>query len=75
MIDGILQILQSIGDFFASIGGFIVDFFGDLVSFVQNLGSVSAQMTTLMGGLPAYFISGILALVVIMVLLRVLGRD
>lgn len=75
MIDGILQVLQTIGDFFASIGGFIVDFFGDLVSFVQNLGSVPAQLTTLMGGLPAYFISGILALVVIMVLLRVLGRD
>lgn len=75
MIDGILQILQSIGDFFASIGGFIVDFFGDLVSFVQNLGTISAQITTLMGGLPAYFITGILSLIVIMVLLRVLGRD
>lgn len=75
MIDGILQVLQTIGDFFASIGGFIVDFFGDLVSFVQNLGTISAQITTLMGGLPAYFIAGILSLIVIMVLLRVLGRD
>lgn len=75
MIDGILQVLQSIGDFFASVGGFIVDFFGDLVSFVQNLGTISVQMTTLMSGLPAYIITGILSLVVIMVLLRVLGRD
>lgn len=75
MISGIFDVLTSIGDFFVSIGTFIGDFLSDLVSFVTNLTSVGGQVTSLLTGLPAYLITGIASLIVIMVLLRVLGRD
>lgn len=75
MLDSIFEVLSTIGDFFASIGGFIVSFFSDLVSFVKNLGSIGSQVSDFMSGFPAYFVTGTLALIVIMVLLRLLGRD
>lgn len=75
MLNGIFQVLTSIGDFFSSIGEFLVSFISDLVGFVQQIGSIGSQVTSFMGGLPAYFVAGILSLIVIMVLLRVLGRD
>lgn len=75
MISGIFEILKSIGDFFVSIGDFVGSFFTDLVEFVKMLGSISDQILGLMGGLPAFFVAGIGYLLVLMILLRVLGRD
>ena len=75
MLDGIFQVLTTIGDFFASIGSFLTSFISDLVGFVKQIGSIGSQVGSMMGGLPAYFITGVLGLIVIMVLLRVLGRD
>lgn len=75
MLDGIFQVLTSIGVFFANVGGFLSDFISDLVGFVKQLGSMADQISTMLGGFPAYFITGVVALIAIMVLLRVLGRD
>lgn len=75
MITGIFEILNSIGEFFASIGNFIASFFTDLVEFISLLGSITTQITSFMGGLPVFFVTGVSALLVIMILLRVLGRD
>lgn len=75
MIESIFDILTTIGDFFASIGRFLTSFLSDLVSFVRNLGSVGLQVSSFLGGMPAFFVAGVLGLIVVMVLLRVLGRD
>lgn len=75
MLENIQNTLVAIGDFFTGIGQFISDFVQDLIVFVQNLTSVSDQMSVLFGSLPTYFISGLVVLITIMVLLRVLGRD
>lgn len=75
MLDSIFLVLTTIGDFFSSIGIFLVSFIQDLVGFVQQVGTVGGQVTSILGGLPAYFLTGILSLIAIMVLLRVLGRD
>lgn len=75
MISGIFEILESIGNFFSSIGEFVSNLFNDLVSFIKMLGSLVDQVNSLLGGLPLYFVAGIGYLLVIMILLRVLGRD
>lgn len=76
MLQTIQDVLIDIGNFFTSIVDFITGFFEDLVGFVKQLGSLATQFTQIMtGSFPAYFITGILSLVAIMILLRVLGRD
>ena len=75
MISGIFEILKSIGDFFVSIGEFVGSFFTDLVEFIKLLSSITTQITSFMGGLPVFFVAGVSALLVVMILLRVLGRD
>lgn len=75
MLENIQNTLVAIGDFFVGVGQFVSDFIQDLISFVENLATIGEQITTLFGGLPVYFLTGIAGLVVIMVLLRVLGRD
>lgn len=75
MLQGIFDVLASIGDFFASVVGFVSDLINDLVSFVQSLLEVPAQIATVLGGFPLYFIAGITSLIAIMIVLRVVGRD
>lgn len=75
MLQGIFDVLASIGDFFASVVGFVSDLINDLVSFVQSLLEVPAQIATVLGGFPMYFIAGITSLIAVMIVLRVVGRD
>lgn len=75
MLQGIFDVLASIGDFFASVVGFVSDLINDLVSFVQSLLEVPTQIATVLGGFPMYFIAGITSLIAIMIVLRVVGRD
>lgn len=75
MLQGITDVLSSIGDFFASVVGFFTDLISDLVSFVQSLIEVPSQIASIIGGFPLYFITGIGSLIAIMIVLRVVGRD
>lgn len=75
MLQGIFDVLTSIGDFFAGIIDFITGFFEDLVGFVQELAGVGSQISSFLGAFPVAFLASIAGLIVIMVLLRVLGRD
>lgn len=75
MLQGITDVLTSIGDFFASVVGFFTDLISDLVSFVQSLIEVPSQIASVIGGFPLYFITGIGSLIAIMIVLRVVGRD
>lgn len=75
MLQGITDVLTSIGEFFSSVVGFFTDLISDLVSFVQSLIAVPAQIASVIGGFPLYFITGIGTLVAVMIVLRVVGRD
>lgn len=75
MLQGIFDVLTAIGDFFASIIDFVGGLIDGLIQFVTSLGSIAGDVTSLMGGLPAYLLAGILSLIAIMVVLRVVGRD
>lgn len=75
MLQGITDVLTSIGEFFSSVVGFFTDLISDLVSFVQSLIAVPSQIVSVIGGFPLYFITGIGTLVAIMIVLRVVGRD
>lgn len=75
MLQGIFEVLASIGDFFASVVGFVSDLINDLVSFVKSLLEVPTQIAIVLGGFPMYFIAGITSLIAVMIVLRVVGRD
>lgn len=75
MLDGIFSVLESIGSFFSGIIDAIMGFIDDLVQFAISLGSIASQISTILGGFPAYFLAGLLTLIAVMVLLRVIGRD
>lgn len=75
MLDGIFQVLSSIGEFFSAIYDFISGLLQDLVNFVQQLLAIPVQIATVLGGFPIYFVGGIGILIGIMVVLRVVGRD
>lgn len=72
----IIYIIQSIGNFFSSIGDFIVGFFQDTVNFLDYLTNLIPNFfNTYFSGFPVFFITGLLALITILVLIRILGRD
>lgn len=75
MLDGIFNVLADIGDFFASVVDAIVGFIDDLVQFAISLGEIAGQVSTILGGFPVFFVTGILTLIGVMILLRVIGRD
>lgn len=75
MLDGIFSVLEAIGSFFSSIVDAVMGFVDDLVQFAIQLGTIGSQISSILGGFPAYFLAGILMLIAIMVLLRVVGRD
>lgn len=75
MLDGIFQVLADIGEFISGIVDAILGFIDNLVGFVEQLLTVGSQITTILGGFPVFFITGIVTLVALMVVLRVVGRD
>lgn len=75
-MNDIIYIIQSIGNFFSSIGDFIVGFFQDTVNFLDYLTNLIPDFfNTYFSGFPAFFIAGMLALITVLVLIRILGRD
>lgn len=75
MLDGIFNVLAEIGNFFSSVIDAIVGFIDDIVQFAISLAGIAGQVTSVLGGFPVYFVTGIITLIGIMVLLRVVGRD
>lgn len=75
MLQGITDVLTSIGEFFSSIVDFVGGLIQDLVNFVTSLATVGSDIGTFLSGIPVYVVTGILSLVALMIVLRVVGRD
>lgn len=76
MLENIKEILQQIGDFFSLVTTWIVDFFKDSAFFIKQLSSSVTQAGSFVGQIfPAELVTAFLALIGIVVILRVLGRD
>lgn len=75
MLQGITDVLTSIGEFFSSIVDFIGGLINDLVNFVTSLVTVGSDIGNFLSGIPVYVTTGILSLVALMIVLRVVGRD
>lgn len=75
MLDGIIDILTKIGDFFSSVVDFIVSIFTDLANFIKLLGQFVVKFPEWFSWLPSQILTLLVLLIGIVVLLRVLGRD
>lgn len=76
MLKTIKEILQNIGDFFVSVGAWFVDFIEDCSFFFKQLSSTVSDVTEIIGDLfPEELVAPFIALLTIVVVLRILGRD
>ena len=75
MLQGILDVLTKIGDFFSSVVDFIVSIFQDLANFIKMLGLFVSKVPDWFSWLPAPAVALVITLIGTVVLLRVLGRD
>ena len=76
MLDNIKEILQNIGDFFSMVGEWFVDTIEDLVFFINNLSTSVTQVTEIIDDIfPASLVTGFVALLTVVIVLRILGRD
>ncbi len=75
MLDGIIDILTKIGDFFSSVVDFIVSIFTDLANFIKLLGQFVAKFPDWFSWLPVEILTLLVLFIGVVVLLRVLGRD
>lgn len=76
MLKSIKEILQNIGDFFVSVGTWFVDFIEDCSFFFKQLSSTVSDVTEIIGDLfPDELVAPFIALLTIVVVLRILGRD
>lgn len=75
MLESILDTLQSIGDFFASIIEWVADFIEDLVTMAKYLGQAVIEFPTYFDWLPASVVALLVTAVGIIVIYKFLGRD
>lgn len=76
MLKSIKEILQNIGDFFVSVGTWFVDFIEDCTFFFKQLGQTVTDVTAIIDDIfPAELAAAFIALLTIVVVLRILGRD
>lgn len=75
MLSGIFDILKSIGEFFVLAFDFVITFFQDLVNFIVSLQATIYAVPSYLAWLPAPFLLLLGWILIVVVLLRVLGRD
>lgn len=76
MLANIKEILQQIGDFFSMVTTWIVDFFEDSAFFIKQLGSSVSEVSDFVSSIfPPQLVTAFVALISIVIVLRVLGRD
>lgn len=71
----IINILKSIGDFFATVAEFIVKLFEDLVYIVKLLGETVAKLPELLGFFPSSVLAILVLALAVVVIYKVLGRE
>lgn len=71
----IINILKSIGDFFATVAEFVVKLFQDLVYIVKLLGETVAKLPDLLGFLPSSVLAILVLALAVVVIYKVLGRE
>lgn len=74
-MQAIIDFFIGVGDFLKSIVTFIIDTISDLVYVVKLIGSMVAQIPSLIGWLPAGCIALLLTLFGVVVVYKILGRD
>lgn len=75
MISAIFDVLTTIGDFFKSLFDFVFTLIKDIVEFTKMLVKLPEYLGDSLGFLPPVLLGGVGAVVVVIILLRVLGRD
>lgn len=74
-MQGIFDVLKSIGEFIANIVSFIVRLLGDLVYIVDLMGKTIAKVPSYLGFFPSPIIALFLVALSIIVVYKIVGRD
>ncbi len=74
-MQGILDVLVSIGEVIVSLVDFIISFIGDLLFVIQLLGTLLLQIPSLLGWFPSAFLTLLITTFGIVVIYKVLGRE
>lgn len=75
MLESILSVLGSIGNFFASIVDWVADFIEDLVQMAKYLGQAVVEFPSYFDWLPSSVLAILITLIGIVVIYKFLGRD
>lgn len=74
-MQAIADFLKGIGEVLLFIADFIIDFFSDIVYLVKMLGMILDQLPVYLSWLPSELLSIMVAIFVLVVLYKVLGRE
>jgi len=75
VLSTIIDIITSIGDFFSALFDVVLTLIKDIASFTQQLVKLPEYLNSTLSFLPPVFLVGVGGVVVVIILLRVLGRD
>lgn len=75
MLESILTVLGSIGNFIASIVDWVADFIEDLVQMAKYLGQAVVEFPSYFDWLPSSVLAILITLIGIVVIYKFLGRD
>lgn len=75
MLQEIRDILVSIGDFFKTVIDFVISFFQDLVYMVKLVGQTVEDIPQYFNWLPGSLVTLILAILAVVVIYKILGRE
>ena len=75
MLESILTVLGSIGNFIASIVDWVADFIEDLVQMAKYLGQAVVEFPGYFDWLPSSVLAILITLIGIVVIYKFLGRD
>lgn len=75
MISTIIDIITTIGDFFSSLFDVVFTLIKDIATFTQQLVKLPSFLESTLNFLPPVFLVGVSGVIVVLILLRVLGRD
>jgi len=75
MLQGIFDLLKSIGEFFSNIVNFVIRLVQDLIYVVELMGQVIIKIPDYIGFLPSAVISVFLVALTVIVVYKIIGRD
>lgn len=75
MLDGILDVFNTIAEYISTAWEFLMDFFRDTFAMIKLVGETVAKIPDYLSWLPAEFVVALIALFGVVVIYKILGRE